>query len=664
MKFAEPLWLYVGAAACVGLIFLFRAAAKSQLERLENFAAKHLLPELTTSVSKKLRILKEVLWVIAIACFFIALARPQYGFRWEESKRYGIDLLFAIDTSKSMLTEDIKPNRLERAKLAVTDLVRRLGNDRCGLIAFAGEAFLQCPLTLDQEAFFESLDALDTQTIAKGGTNISSAIIEAENDFNSQPGSQKFLILLTDGEDLEGDAIAVAQEAGKKGVKIFTIGIGTPAGEVIPVKADDGSVSFLKDENGQIVKSRLDEAKLRQLAQVTGGRYEPLGESGEGLEKIYDEEFKSLPQQELTSRQEKVFIERFQWPLSIGILCLIAELLIAERKALPRKKPTESKIRPVHHFQPKVKNKRMPVSLILIFFIAGIPIAKASPWSAEEAYKKGKYDEAWKQFQAAAEKSPDQPKLQYNEGAAAYKSGKYTEAEKAFKKSFNQADLKLQENAYYNLGNTLYREGEKTEKSDRKQTIAKWEKAVESYEGALQLKKDDADAQFNRDFVKKKLEDLKQQQNQQQQKQDQQQQQQNQQNQQSSSGQQKQDQSSQGQSGNSGDQNKEKQQQNQNQASSKQQNGSQQQPQQQQANQQKQNGNQGTQQPQPQPKNENGDQEAEANAGDASEKPEEGRMSKAEAKNLLDSLKDEEMTLPLAHAKKDSQDEEKPAKDW
>ena len=203
MTFAEPLWLLAGLLACGALVWLFARHDRRQRAALRTFASGHLLEQLTASFSRRRRNFKRVLFIAGVFCIFAALARPQWGFRWEETQRRGIDLLFAVDTSRSMLTQDVKPNRLTRAKLAVSDLVGKLDGDRVGLVAFAGSAFLQSPLTLDYDAFRQSVDALDVGVIPRGGTDVAAAIHEAEAAFGTSTNSQKILVLITDGEDLE-----------------------------------------------------------------------------------------------------------------------------------------------------------------------------------------------------------------------------------------------------------------------------------------------------------------------------------------------------------------------------------------------------------------------------------------------------------------------------
>ena len=208
-----------------------------------------------------------------------------------------------------------------------------MDGDRVGLIAFAGNAFLQCPLTLDYDAFRQSLDALDTKIIPRGGTDIAAAIHEAEAALEGNGNNERILVLLTDGEDLEGNALDAARAAAKNGLKIFTVGVGSASGELIPVADEEGGTQFTKDASGQFVKSRLDETMLKQIAEATGAMYQPLGQQAQGLETIYTTRvWRSSPGDELASRMQKVDIERFQWPLALGLLCLVLEPLIGIRR--------------------------------------------------------------------------------------------------------------------------------------------------------------------------------------------------------------------------------------------------------------------------------------------------------------------------------------------
>jgi Ca-activated chloride channel family protein len=332
VKFSHPGWLAVGLAACLLLLWMWRRYDARQHAALARFVSAHLRDALTQSISVTRRRLRRGLFLIALALLFVALAGPLVGYRWEQISRRGNEIVFAIDTSRSMSTPDIKPDRLTRAKLAIDDFANRLDGDAVGIVAFAGSAFLVCPITLDYGAFHESLGAVDTNTIPRGGTNIASAIHEAQAALRRRPGSDKILILVTDGEDLEGSALDASEAAAKQdGLKIFTVGVGTAGGDLIPVPPEQGG-GFVKDESGEFVKSRLDEPALRAIAGAAGGFYAPLGLQGEGLETIFTKVLGPLAKHDLASRQQKVYIERYQWPLAASLGTLLASLLVGTRR--------------------------------------------------------------------------------------------------------------------------------------------------------------------------------------------------------------------------------------------------------------------------------------------------------------------------------------------
>lgn len=523
MQFAQPIWLVVGAAACALLVWQYRRFDLAQRAALAQFAAARLLGKLTSSVSPRRRAVKRVLFTVGTAFVFVALARPQAGFEWQETHRKGLELLFAVDTSKSMLAQDVKPDRLTRAKMGVTDLVAKLKGDGVGLVAFAGNAFLQCPVTLDYDAFRESLDALDVNVIPRGGTNIAAAIRESEAVFKTRTAAEKILVLITDGEDLDGEGITAAQTAAKNGVKIFTVGVGSATGELVPVPSENGGTEFAKDDSGEFVKSHLDEATLKKIAEATGGMYQPLGTQGEGLAAIYDQGLAQFTREDLSSRQAKVPLEKFHWALLAALVCFIAEHLIGNRRRATQTAPA-----PVAQKTPrKLHPSTATAAFVLIGSIASLQAA--TPQSAEEAYQKGDFAKSQQEYAASASKQPAKAELQFNAGSAAYKTGDYAQAAAGFQQSLKTEQVPVQQGAYYNLGNTQYRLGQKTEKENPQETIKTWEEAVKSYDAALQIKADDAEAKHNRDLVQRKIDQLKKQEEQKQQDQKDQQQKQDQQ---------------------------------------------------------------------------------------------------------------------------------------
>ena len=512
IHFAQPLWLAAGAALAALLAWLFVRTDRRQRRALADFASARLAAELTASLSPRRRLLKRALLAAGVFCLCAALARPLAGFRWEETQQKSVDILFAVDTSRSMLTPDVKPDRLTRAKLAVEDLAAKLDGDRLGLIAFAGEAFLQCPLTLDADAFRQSLESLDTQTIPRGGTDIASAIQAAQDALRNEKGNVKILILLSDGEDLDGNALDAAKAAARDGLKIYTVGVGTPGGELIPVPDESGNVGgtdFVRDGAGKPVRSRLDEGMLRRLAEATGGGYQPLGPRAEGLASIYQVGLAPLPHEQNATRMERVPLERFEWPLGLGLAFLLAEPLLGTRRR-QKARPAEPNAPPLVHVRKGPRPaSRMPLAVLSLLAL-GAAAAHASPAAGEKAYGQGDYRRAAEEYGQAAERDTQnkKPELQFDYGAAAYKEGNFAPAAGAFQKSLQTEKVPLQQGAYYNFGNTLYRLGQQTEKNDAQKTSQAWQQAVASYEAALKLNPNDADAAYNRDFVKKKLEQL------------------------------------------------------------------------------------------------------------------------------------------------------------
>jgi Ca-activated chloride channel family protein len=438
-----------------------------------------------------------------VALLVFVLARPQWGFDWEEARQRGLDIIVAIDTSKSMLAEDIAPNRLKRAKLAALDLLRLARTDRVGLVAFAGTAFLQCPLSLDDEAFRQSVEALDVSVIPQGGTALAEAIYTARSAFKEKNDNYKVLVLFTDGEDHDGHALEAAKEVAKEGMRIFTVGVGTANGEVLRTADAKGRTDFIKDTEGNAVKSRLNESLLRQIAEATDGFYLLLG-GADTMKLLYERRLAPLPKAEFAVRRIRRYHEHYQWFLGAAIALLLVEVFIPERKRVPRTEAIVS--------APNVELRRAVALLALLAYPA---FALASPSSALKRYQKGRFDAALHEYERLLEKQPDDPRLHYNAGAAAYRVQDYEEAAKHLQSALTTPDLPFQQRAYYNLGNAQFRLGEENEDLDKKRQS--WEQAAGSYESALKLDPKDADAKFNLDVVRQKLEELKQEQQQQQQ---------------------------------------------------------------------------------------------------------------------------------------------------
>jgi len=503
LTFAYPWYLVFGLFAVVGTLLLIRALRKRNYRALEAFASQNLLPRLLLGVSRRRRIFKAALLASAAFLIFAAIARPQKGFQWEEQTRKGIDILFALDTSKSMLAADVKPNRLERSKLALMDFISKLEGDRVGLITFSGTSFLMVPLTLDYEAFLESLQSVDTNLIPRPGTNIASSIEEAIRALKTSP-NEKILVLISDGEDLEEGTLASSRAAAEAGLKIFSIGVGSPDGEIILLKNDSGGSSFLKDRNGNAVKSRLDEKTLSEIAQISNGAYFRLGQFGEGLDQVSSERLKLLPKQNLSQRMKRIPIDRFEWCLLAALVLLMAEFGIKDR---PSNAPSVNFKNFLSRFFGRVAKRSPDLPKRLLLCLCALALTSCSK-SPEELYNDGLYSDASQKLGQLIVKDQDNPVLHYNLGTSKYKEGKFEEAEEELGKALETSNLNLQEQAYYNMGNALYRKGEKSLGNDKANTIENWKAALSNYEGALKLNEKNEDARFNYDFVERKLNEL------------------------------------------------------------------------------------------------------------------------------------------------------------
>ncbi|MDP8266157.1 MAG: VWA domain-containing protein [Candidatus Aceula meridiana] len=322
------LWLALGLS-----LFLWFAAGYKK-KRMQKFVNVNLMDAIAFNRYGQREVLKSIILVVIIIFCAIAIARPQWGFHWQEVKHQGLDIVIAIDTSNSMLAQDVKPNRLGKAKLAVKDLVKELDGDRIGLVAFEGTAFLVCPLTVDYSGFLLSLDDLDPNTISRGGTSLSAAILQSVKGYKNATSDYRAVVIITDGENFEGDPMVAVEEAKKKGIKIFCIGIGTPEGELIRIKNEGGEYEFLKDDQGNFVKSRLNESILKSIALSTGGAYVRASGAEFGLDYIYETRLSKMEKREIESKMKKQYIERFQYPLFLALLLLILETLISTRKKI------------------------------------------------------------------------------------------------------------------------------------------------------------------------------------------------------------------------------------------------------------------------------------------------------------------------------------------
>lgn len=327
MQFANLDALYLlWLVPALGALFLWSARRKRKA--VAAFGDEGLMAKLAQSTSPVRDRLKSGFLLASVFFLVLALARPQWGDRTEQVVRTGVDVFIALDTSLSMDATDVAPSRLEKARHVAGSLIERLQGNRVGLIVFAGSAFVQCPLTLDEGAARIFLDSVSTGAVAETGTNVASAIEAARRGFVSNESKYKVVVLLTDGEQHEGDPLSVAEEARAEGVVIHTVGVGTAAGDPIPIRNARGEITdYKRDEAGQPVLSRLDEDSLARIALATGGEYFRASDEQTEVEEIADL-VASMESKELSAQLFTRYEERYYWPLGFAVAFLIAEAAV------------------------------------------------------------------------------------------------------------------------------------------------------------------------------------------------------------------------------------------------------------------------------------------------------------------------------------------------
>ena len=319
-------WLPLLIPLAWALFALLQRRRKALAQMVDPAMLSVLAPAWNPARAKKRLLLR----MLALGLLVVALARPQWGFHWEEVRRQGLDLIVVLDTSRSMMASDIKPSRLQQAKWGIRDLLRNLRGDRVGLVPFAGSSLLQCPLTIDYAAFTMTLDDIYCGIIPRGGTAIEQALRTAIQAFPASGTADRVVLLITDGEDHEGDPLALLPELKEKGIRVYTIGIGTLAGEMVP--AGDGQGGYFKDRQGQIVKTALREDVLQKLALGTGGTYVRSAPGDTGLARVFNESINNLKRSEQETRTAKIYEERMVWPILAALLLLAWEALLTDRR--------------------------------------------------------------------------------------------------------------------------------------------------------------------------------------------------------------------------------------------------------------------------------------------------------------------------------------------
>ncbi len=476
MTFVDFHMLYlIWLVPVVALIFAWGGVRRRRIVSafVSETCRASLLPEKTVYRRR----VKAILMVVSVMLLIFALAGPRYGYVWQEVERKGVDIIVALDCSKSMLAEDVTPFRLERAKREIVDLLAMLQGDRVGLVAFAGEAFLQCPLTLDYGSFHIFLEALSPEYLPVGGTDLGAALTVAMGAFKADEATEKAIILITDGESTGGDVEAVAKKAAEQGIKIFPIGVGSKEGVPVP----DSRGGFKKGPDGSILLSKLDATTLKRMAAITKGRFVRSVAGDMDLEAIYTEGIrKTMEARALESSRKKVWENRYQWALGLSLICLMGYLGLGDAK-----KGGALLVLALFLFLPP------PAHALDLGMDLASPLEKGVT-----AYESGAYESSLTHFIEAQLADPDNPEIDFNIGTAYYRLGKFEEAAASFERAAASTETGLRSKGLYNLGNSRFKKGALKE-------------AIESWETLLKESPDDVKTSENIHFAKKKLEEMK-----------------------------------------------------------------------------------------------------------------------------------------------------------
>lgn len=504
MEFTHPERLYALYFLPI-LVFLLVYGARKRRDELVAFTGGRFADALAPGRSWRKALLKGTLKVLGFAFLVLAFAGPRFGTHLVKMEREGVDLVLALDTSLSMLAEDMQPNRLERAKQEMIDLIKGLQGDRVGIVVFAGDAFALCPLTVDYDAALMFVRSVGIDAVPEPGTAIGKAIEKSVALFETSKGRDRAIILVTDGESHEGEPIKEARVAGEKRIKIYAIGIGNPAGDLIPMRGTGGGIEgYKKDRRGETVLTRLDEATLQEIAAASDGKYLPATREGLELRVLYDE-ISGMEKKKIKGEFVERRKDRFPIFLGFSLFFLLIDVIVATRGG----SRSIEKAKPLHTGATGL--------WLLAVFVFALSSVLVLPWAASakkinrgkvsagnDYYKAGQYDKALFLYREALGDSADLPKnpqgVLYNQGNALYMMEKYPEALEHYQLSFSE-DTTLTGRMLHNRGNTLVKQG-------------RLEDAVKSYLGALRFFPDDRDVRHNLELALRMLQQQQQQQQQ------------------------------------------------------------------------------------------------------------------------------------------------------
>ncbi len=461
------LW-YLGVPLLVAVLLGWFALGRRRASK-QAMAEPALYTRIAPATAESVHRARVWLAVLVVLALGLAAGRPQTGTRLGVATRHGIDLMLALDVSDSMRAEDLRPDRLEKARREALTLIELLDGDRVGVITFAGAAFVQCPLTLDYGAASMLLSAVEPGTISRPGTNLAAAIRKATAALTTQPDRSKALVIFTDGEGHEEDPLEAAREAAEAGVRIYTIGLGSTAGEPIPLSASEGG-GYKRDRSGNIVMSRLDEGTLMDIASVTGGSYY-RATSGERELRAIEEELARMEQGELESRMLAFYEERFQVPMLVALALLLLATFVPAR--------SPGRVRPLLR------------TLSVLAIAAVFPVLTGfgeTPGGhnrkGNRLYREGRYNEALTEYRSGQVLAPELAALGFNAGNALFQSGDVEAALREYQQAASAGDDELAAAALYNAGDALLAAGD-------------LEGAIQAFRQSLLRNPDDVDAKYN-----------------------------------------------------------------------------------------------------------------------------------------------------------------------
>ena len=475
-RFEDPIYLY--ALALIPLLAILRfLLVRQQKKRLRKFGDRELVRQLTPDVSRFRPLVKYSLLLTALALLIVMIARPQFGTKINREKRTGIETIIALDVSNSMLAEDVAPSRLDRSKMMVENLVDNFTNDKIGLIVFAGDAFIQLPITSDYVSAKMFLSSISPSMIATQGTDIAKAISMASHSFTQQEGVGKAIIVITDGEDHEGGALEAAKEAKDKGMRVYILGVGSTKGAPIPT----GNGDYMKDNTGQTVMTGLNEQMCREIAQAGGGAYIHVENNSNAQDQL-DQELSKLAKKEIESTVYSDYDEQFQ---AVGIIVLL--LLIIEICILDVKNPL---LKNVSLFK---RNKKVVAILIALLVSTTIQAQtdRMLVRHGNKQFRAGNYAEAEVSYRKAVEKNPRNAQAIFNLGNALLGQRKDSAAVSQFEQAAKLETNPIRKSqAYHNIG--VVCQGQK-----------QFAQAIEAYKESLRNNPADDETRYNLELCKR-----------------------------------------------------------------------------------------------------------------------------------------------------------------